>query len=149
MKKTILAIFMSLIFVIACGEDADSTGTAKITVNGVDFNKSVACSTTPGDSLVISIGATDSDGNTISIDGDLSKDGDNYKHVDGDAFSVMYTEGVASQYSASEDDGGTFTGNFDGKVVKLSFEVDAKLNGIGTTKHLKGDIVCTPGGATD
>ena len=149
MKKTILVIFMALIFVLACGEDSKSVGTAEITINGVSFDKSVSCSATPESKLTISIGATDKSGNTISIGSTISKDGDDYKYIDGDAFNVNYTEGAAQQYTATDDDGGSFSGSFKGGIVTLSFDVNAKLNGFGTEKNLKGKIKCTPGGATN
>ncbi len=149
MKKVILTIFMALIFVVACGEDSKTTGVAEITVNGQEFNKSVSCSATPGENLVISIGATNEAGDTISIGTAISKDGENYKYVDGDGFDITYTEGTAKQYSATDEDGGSFTGSFKKGIVTLSFDVTAKLNGFGIEKKLKGTIKCTPGGATN
>jgi len=149
MKKAILGIFMALIFVVACGSD-DPTGVAKIKVNGVDFTKSVACTVTPADVLTISIGAADEGGNTISVGGTISKSGDDYEYVDGDTYSVSYSEGVMGSYTATDDDDdGTFTGSFKDGLVKINFDVNAKLNGMGAVKNLKGEIECTPGGAAD
>ena len=156
MKKVILAVLISLIFAIGCGEDSDTKNDslgkeeAKIAVNGVEFTKSVSCSAvTNGEILVVSISAIDSSGNTLAVGGDLSKNGENYEFLADSAFSISYTEAATSSYIATDEDGGTFSASFKGTTIKASFDVVGKLSGLGTTKNLKGSIECTVGGAVN
>jgi hypothetical protein len=150
MKKAVLLMIMALFFVVACGDDESAVGTAKITVNGVNFDKSIACSTTiTNDILAISVSAIDNSGNTIGLSANISKDGSDYKFIDGDSYGINYSEGIIGSYLADDEGSGTFSASFKGGVVKASFDVDALLNGMGTIKNLKGEIECTPGGATN
>ena len=126
MKKLFILLLLSLFVVISCGDDIN---VAEITVNGVEFTKSVDCSANSADSF--SLSASDGDGKTIQLTQD----------------SLVYTES-GKNYIGDEDDG-TFVGSYEGGIIKFTFDVTAKVGGLAVagTKIVKGVAKCTPGGS--
>ena len=133
MKKILVLLILSLFVITSCGEE-DVTGVAKITVNGTEFTQSVECSATSSTDFSISAKSTNGDSIALNIESNDS--------------SLVYVESGKS-YMADEDSDGSLDGTYNGKTIKINFDIKAKLNSIGEEKTVKGTAECTPGGSKD
>ena len=150
MKKLIFAFLISMSFIFtACGElnPTDVTGVARVTINGEKFEDSVDCNITEKTKLSIVVSATSKSGKSFNLAASISKDGKNFKFIEGDDYTLNYEETSSQSYIAIEDNGGSITATFNNDLYKVNFDITATQEDSGEEKNIKGEIECTPNGA--